>query len=268
MKMTQTKKRAYFNGMVTNTKILKVLALNEEFAQSELPKKVDRKYRQVIRCLHNLRDKHLIYLKRTEQSQKGGKEKNFWAITFYGLMEILKYLDNKEIDLVAHRHSDKWLVFAEWPYLQKKGGGWLYVAVRGVSLLSFHSLQANVAPKFTDREVKQMGFTPKQWKELDSETRGFVLENTKQECTDKVLGFKSLFGSREIDLFRFLLNTGEKRMLLESARRTSKLFVDNPRIREYIDKRFEQEKAVHKLVDKIEAQWKRLKKSYLLKARA
>jgi len=261
--MSRTKHTPKISGMVTNAQILRVLALNEDFAQYDLPKKIDKGYRQVIRCLHNLRDKHLIYLKRTEQSKMGGKEKNFWAITFYGLMDVLKYLDNDDIDQIAQRHANEWLVFAEWSYLLKKGEKWLYVLVRGVSYLS-NSLRANVVPKFFDGEIsaaRTLGFTQKQWEELDNEVRIFVLERTKQKYTDIVLGLDYLFGG---DLFRFFSYNPRKTMLIKAARRDFKLFSDNRRIREYIDKRFEQEKIVHKLLGVMETQWKKTKKDQAL----
>ena len=248
----------YARGLKTNVKILQHFAENKEAYQYSLNEQLGISYRTILRNLHELEKRELLKIVRKEESEKQGKPRNVWAITFSGLMEILKYLDNNTIDRVAQGHSDKWLIFAEWPYLQRKGGEWLYMAVRGVSL-PFNSLQTNVIPKFTKREIKQMGSTPNQWKKHENEMRSFILENIKQECTDKVLGIDSLFGSRESLLFRFYLNKEEKWMLLESARRTCKDLVDNRRIRQYVDKRFEQEKTVHKLIDTIETQWEKVK---------
>jgi len=258
--MSQTKRRKYVNGMITSAKILKILALNEDFAQYDLPKEIDRRYRQVIRCLHDLRDKDLIYLKRREQSEKGGKEKNFWAITFHGLIEVLKYLDDKEINSVAQKHRGQWLIFAEWPYLLRKAEEWLYILVRQVSC-RFHVLRANTAPKFTDEEIKQMGFTPKEWEERENQMRAFLLENTRQECTDMALGLDDLFGSRErFSSVSFLLSIGKEGMAIEAAKRKMRRFMDNQKIREYIDKRVEQETAKNKLFNQIKIQWEKQKR--------
>ena len=248
----------YMRGLITNVEILQHFAENKEAYQYGLDKKLSVSYRTILRNLHDLEKHKLLKIVRKEPSKKQGKPKNVWAITFYGLMEVLKYMNNKTIDVIAQKYSDKWLIFAEWLYLKKKGGKWLYELVRGVSL-SFNSLQTNVLPKFTEREIKQMGFTLKQREKHENKMRSFILENTKQECTDKILGLDSLFGSRENLLVRFLLNTPEEWMLHESARRTCNLFVDNPRIREYIDKRFEQEKTMYKLVDTIKIQWEKVK---------
>ena len=215
----------------------------------------------------------MIELKRTEQSQKGGKERNFWAITFYGLMEVAKYLSNKEIDRVAYRHRDKWLIFAEWPYFLEKGVETIYWFVKRISFFGFNNLQTGVPPSLTIEEMQvraqPMGFSLKEYEDHHDELRRFLVESKKRECTDLVLGLRSVFGlpaalEKEVSLLpRYILENrlGEKRMLLKSARMTLKLYIDNQRIIEYIDKRFEQEEAEHKLLAEVRTEWEEMKAS-------
>jgi len=260
MKMSQTKRKGkYINGLRARAKILEVLALNEEFAQYDLPKKVDRKYRQVIRCLHDLRDKHLIYLKRTEQSEKGGKEKNIWAITFYGLAEILALLNDKEIDRAAEIHDDKWLVFAEWPFLLGRYGKHKFMLYSLVRMLSrqFNFLEGEMLPPFTEDEIKQMGYTLEEWKEEDKYVRNAVLEKMRQRCTNQVLGLHDFI---DRSMLKFGLKKMEKLWLITESRTLAR-YAKNPRIKRHIDKQFEQEEATHKLIHQLKNQWEKITRS-------
>jgi len=252
-------------GIETSLKILATLALYEEMSQYDIPLKVEKHYSTILRQLRRLEGRGLVQVLRTQPSKKKGKEKKIYGITFKGIIQILQLLENSAIDRVAEFHADKWLIFQEWTFLLKKYGDMraaLYFKLKVMSR-HFNFLEGESIPPFPEQAIKQAGFTPKGWQEYQSESRLFFLENMKQECTDRFLGLNYLFGSRESLLFRFVLDkrSEEKRMLLKRARQICKHWLDNPRIREYIDKRFEQEKTVHKLVEEIEAQWEKTKKS-------
>ncbi|MBS7616423.1 hypothetical protein KEJ45_04420 [Candidatus Bathyarchaeota archaeon] len=100
--------------------ILKELAFNEKLYQKEIVKKIDESYRHLIRQLQFLQKKGLIKLAGTEPSSKRGKDKNIWELTFLGLLTVLQQpLTEKEIDVIASKMKDKWLIFQEWESLTK-----------------------------------------------------------------------------------------------------------------------------------------------------
>lgn len=246
----------------TAPRILSFLAQNKPSSKWELASVLNKSYGNVHATIQRLLQLYLIEVKYEKPSAKNPKIKvEYYSLAFSGLIEILKYLNDEEIDLVVDRYSDKWLIFAEWPWFLKRGGEGgkgAYAVVKLVSL-QYNSLFSDVVPEFTEKQIKAFGPTFKQWKKIHDGNVSFVLENTKQECTDLVLGLKSLFGSRKSLLFKAYLARGEESMLIESAKRDMKILVNNPRIREYVDKRFKQEKALHQLVDTIEAHWEKMK---------
>ena len=244
----------YKPSFETDSEIIKLLALEKEFAQYDMPKRVGKNYRTILRHLKDLKKKGLIALSRTEESKKAGKRKNIWVVTFYGLMEILKLLDDKEIDQVAQEYSDKWLVFAEWQFLLRIYEGTLYRIVRSISC-QFNSLETIAKTPFTDSEIKQMGYTREEWLKKQGALEKFVLEKTKQDCTDPILGLDILTDKRKL---KFLWEKlGERWLHIRS--KTLASFAENPKIKQYVETRFEQEEVAHNIVESLRGKWKKLK---------
>jgi hypothetical protein len=106
--------------MVRNTKdstkkILELLTIHNEFPQALMAKK-DQKgktslsNKTVIENLKRLRNQGLI-INRPEQSKQGGKDKNFWSLTYKGLFHVL--LNNPDkTELILRKHSNM-LLFAQ-----------------------------------------------------------------------------------------------------------------------------------------------------------
>jgi DNA-binding PadR family transcriptional regulator len=190
--MSYTKKRTNINGLETKYKILASLAQKQELSQYDMPKIFGVKYRQVIRIIHELRDHDLIFLKRTEQSEKGGKPKNIWSITFYGIMEVLQFLNNQQINRVANLHRDKWIIFSELPFLLNRLGKYkeiFYVILRQLGI-RFDSLLSDLIKPFDKKQIKQMGYTLKEWATIEKRFEKHVLEQTKQSCTNTILALE------------------------------------------------------------------------------
>ena len=107
----------------TELQILEVLALEKEFAQYDMPKRIGKNYRTVLRHLHDLTENGLIRLSRTEESKKGGKNRNIFTLTRRGLHLALtgeKVWEN--IDGVARNYADELpLIFGKWDFFIKKG---------------------------------------------------------------------------------------------------------------------------------------------------
>jgi predicted transcriptional regulator len=104
--------------------ILKLLALKREIYQSEMAEMVGTSYRNLIRQLQLLGKVGLIRIVRKEPSQKRGRERHVWALTFRGLLSYLtakgpKLRTDMEIDQIAEANKDKWLIFQEWEDLTR-----------------------------------------------------------------------------------------------------------------------------------------------------
>lgn len=253
--MTQTSRGKYVNGLATKAKILRTLALNKDFAQHKLPEKVDVNYRQVVRVLNQLEKRDLVHISRTVQSSMGGRPRNFWEITFYGLMEVLKYLSDKKISSVAGWHSDKWLVFQEWSFflkLYKEHRFLLYTTLRYISK-QFYALEAQRMRPFTNVEIREMGYTREEWERKDVFFKKIVLENIKQEYTDLMLSLSFL--RKRFLLKHPLLSNEYKKVWLPRKSEMLATYSKNPRIKQYIIKRFEDEEAIHGLLCELKTQW-------------
>jgi len=123
-------KTRYEPFLRTELQILEVLALEKEFAQYDLPKRIGKNYRTVLRHVHNLTEEGLIQVSRTEESKKGGKDRNIFTLTCRGLRLALtgdelgltgeKVWEN--IDDIARNYADELpLIFGKWDFFIKKG---------------------------------------------------------------------------------------------------------------------------------------------------
>jgi DNA-binding PadR family transcriptional regulator len=113
----------YKPSFETDRKIMKVLALEKEFAQYDMPKRISKNYRTVLRHVTDLKKNGLIRLSRTEESKKGGKDRNIYTLTEHGLLYALAFSDVwQDIDKVASNYHDMIpLIFGEWDFYIEKG---------------------------------------------------------------------------------------------------------------------------------------------------
>ena len=107
----------------TESEIINLLALEKEFAQYDMPKRIGKNYRTILRHLIDLKQDKLIRLNRTEKSQKKGKDKNIFELTEWGLLYALANADLwQEIDKVASNYGAKLpLIFGKWDFYIAKG---------------------------------------------------------------------------------------------------------------------------------------------------
>lgn len=104
-------------------KVLRVLTYDLECSQYDLPSRVSRDYRTVLRHVKDLEKERLIQLLRREISLKHGKRKKIYGVTLRGLVVVL-ILDHGSWDRIgeiAEKHGNKLLVFEKWNYFAEKG---------------------------------------------------------------------------------------------------------------------------------------------------
>ena len=97
-------------------KILQSLSVNKEIEQYKMPKETGLSYRTILRTLRPMEKQGIIKLFRTLPSEKGGKEKKIYTITFLGLINVLATcpLKPKELEKIIAKHPDKLLTFKKW----------------------------------------------------------------------------------------------------------------------------------------------------------
>jgi len=114
----------YKRTIETQKAILRVLALEKEIAQYDLPKRVQKDYTTVLRRLRALEKRFLVKVDRTVTSKKRGREKKIYRITLFGLFVCAstdrEYVDSN-FEKIVGAHSDKLLSFAKWNYFKSKG---------------------------------------------------------------------------------------------------------------------------------------------------
>jgi len=116
----------YRSSQETTSKILVTLLEHKEYAQYDLPKKIGKDYRTVLRHLKEMESRHLIILTRTEPAKKGGKDRKIYRLTLIGLFIILQELSSEEldkkIDEIAKNFAHELpLVFGKWEHFNKHG---------------------------------------------------------------------------------------------------------------------------------------------------
>ena len=116
----------YRSSEETIKKILTAIAENIEFAQYDLPKKIDKNYRKILRYVHCLEHRGLIQLSRTERSKKKGKDRKIYSLTIFGLIALLKIIAKlkpeefkKKIDELAGKYETMLpLLFGKWSFFE------------------------------------------------------------------------------------------------------------------------------------------------------
>ena len=114
-------------GIETEAKILEVLALNKETAQYDVPEKIGVHYTTVLRQLKQLKKLGKVKVVRTEASEKGGKDKKIYSLTFLGMVQVFLNWNNKEVELkdvikIAESYPDVGLLsFKKFPLFKKAG---------------------------------------------------------------------------------------------------------------------------------------------------
>lgn len=246
----------YSKGFKTDRLILGLLAKEGEAAQYDMPTLLGISYRTVLRHLKLLETRELVEVLRTERSKKKGKDRKIYGITFYGLMAIVNLLDNEKIDEIAQKHREKWLIFAEWSFLLKKyplGKSAFYELVRMVSR-RHNFLESEPLKPFPEIVVRQMGFPVEEWRQEEAYIQSEVLKKIRQDYTNLVLNLRYFTDNTDL---KFGLKGMEKEELT-MKKATLALYAENSRIKEYIDKQFEQEKTAHDFVNSLRTHWEKL----------
>lgn len=242
--MSPTKKREkYINGLTTRNELLILLAKKKELEQYDLPNKMGITRRHIIRCLRDLEVRDLIHLKRTEQSEKGGTPKNIWEITFEGIMEVLYYLNEKEINSVAELHKDKWIIFSELSFLLKN----FYIEEKTKKL--FYYFLKLVSKKFCSLEcdpLQPIIFPNEEINAMEPQIREYVEKSIKDACTNQVLGIRYLTDPVKYFSGYDMLKM-EKFWLKNQKMKLTKL-MENEAIKNYLAEQFDKaEKAFSSL---------------------
>jgi len=102
-------------------KILKALAFNTELEQYKMPKETGLSYRTILRNLKPLEDMGDIKLLREEASEKGGKDKKIYSLTYKGLHWCIAMWAFNHAEKIITAHSDKLLTFKKWQLFKEAG---------------------------------------------------------------------------------------------------------------------------------------------------
>jgi DNA-binding PadR family transcriptional regulator len=103
------------------SKLTKLLALKKEYPQYKMDKELDISYRTLLRHLKNFENTGSIKA-RTEPSEKGGKDKKIYSLTFKGLVAVLRRNDpltTNELERVIYNHPDMLLMFRKYPLFKE-----------------------------------------------------------------------------------------------------------------------------------------------------
>ena len=116
----------YRSSYDTSYTILAIIAKHMEYAQYDLHSTTKKDYRTVLRHLKHLKQQNLIHLARTEPASKGGKDRNIYALTFQGLITLLKHpsiwKQSDTMDDIAGKYSALLpLVFGKWELYAESG---------------------------------------------------------------------------------------------------------------------------------------------------
>jgi DNA-binding PadR family transcriptional regulator len=224
----------------TATAILKALAFEKELAQYDIPRKVNKHYSTIFRQLKKLEKNGLVNFVREERSKKKGQNKRLYCITFLGLLQVLSGMTETEINRVAEIHGDKWLIFGQWQFLSKIP--WFFPHIRVKAMSSrYNYFLANPTSSTLDEKLKHA-----------------EVDNVKRDCTDTVLGLNRIFKkgrlwrqspSNEDD------RTGRQRVAMLLGAR---FYKKNPEIRAYVEDRFAQEEAAHRVILSAKDNWEQL----------
>lgn len=114
----------YARGLETELKILRQFANNKEVYQYTLHEKVGVSYRTTLRTLHSLKKRGWLQIVRKEESDKKGKERNVWAITFRGLLNLLAVDEEvwQQIESIAEEQQKLLpLILGKWQHFKRCG---------------------------------------------------------------------------------------------------------------------------------------------------
>lgn len=235
---------SYKRGMETLYRILRELALNQKVEQYKLPKTTGVSYRTVLRQLKLLKSLGFARVAEQKRSQKRGKEKNIWGITFLGIMAYMRNASIKEIDQIAKVHKDKWIVFQEWDYLSRDSEI-KNLVIRGI--LRYAGEHGLEIPKPNFTHLKEVSKTTQI---IMRYIGGSLEELYKKEATECAFYLDIIFKYKAwlpwLEKGKHKINKLWHALLL------------NPSIRQYIMKRFEEEKIRIEILKKYESFFKRL----------
>ena len=112
------------NGLDTTQKILKMLALQREKAQYDLPEELEIHYSTVFRQLKKLEKKNLVKVVKTEKARKRGKDKKFFGLTLLGWLTCYgqNILTTEYIPNLVEAFKDEVpLILGKWDYFKNEG---------------------------------------------------------------------------------------------------------------------------------------------------
>jgi len=221
----------YRPSFETDREIIKVLALEKEFAQYDLPKRIGKNYRTVLRHLKDLKKDGLIKLSRTEESAKGGKERNIFTLTEYGLLYALGYSNIwPNIDKVASNYGEILpLIFGKWD---------LYIE-KGLRNEIIARLQAVVQGFFM-----QLG---REWYRIvkadsNKEMKIRLQKLESKEVADRIMvrhrSIAPTFTHRVLGLSPFL-DLGQDSKAIREQQSFIKTLIEDPQLRQYYDEEFD-----------------------------
>ena len=230
--------------------VLKILALNRELYQGQIPELTKTSPRNLIRQLQLLERNGLIQIARKEESSKKGKEKNVWKLTFSGIMVALaetmqKPLNesNKDIDCIAQAQEDKWLIFQEWSYLAEDP------EIKDVLLNSLSVFLAENSNVRLLRNFRYLKDWPKLWpnKEVFKDVHALREELLRKMVTTAALDLEMVFEHGAVPPWIYKLGN-ENAVLV----RLWKLSMENEKLRKFLKEQFEYEDCRHRIIKEFQ----------------
>lgn len=176
----------YRSSIETSLKILTILARDKECAQYDMPKKIRKDYRTILRHLQDLKKHGLILLSRTEPASKGGIDKKIYTLTEAGLIAILGYQHIYDyIGQVAVNYRSVFpLIFGKWQFFIENDCGDIAVQrLKDTIRLAYKYIGVNLSSLFSEEhlgqlekvkpEAEKVGFEP--FDAIDDITKHFLL---------------------------------------------------------------------------------------------
>lgn len=175
-------------------KILSLLAVHEEFEQYKIKQETKISYPTILKHIKDLEKREYIRLVRTEHSEKGGKEKKIYKITFKGLVPALMINSSRgELEQIIKSHPDASLTFKKYPLFKKEGLSDFIVSVihdvaKGVGMGAVLAEQYGYALIYSD-ETERRNELDKSF--LYEPVFAYYLGNARDETTPEALKLRA-----------------------------------------------------------------------------
>jgi DNA-binding PadR family transcriptional regulator len=176
-------------GIEIAPRILSLIAEHVEYEQFKMAKALGITYPTLLKYLAKLKKGKYISW-RFEQSEKGGKDKNIYRLTWLGLHYALcNTKDPKKLESIINHYPDKALIFNKWPlFKEAKLDGFMLDSLR----LTLEDLVIS-SRRFQSR------FSEKEWRELVD--YGAILSLLFAVCVDAQfeLGIETILKDPELN---------------------------------------------------------------------